>query len=82
MTARHYVIWIRPCRSVMPWRLYSGADGRAVVWRDAESVNESAIGVAELRDHCAIVAPVDLPVEPSESLFVALSDGTRAEIEL
>lgn len=82
MTSRHYVIWVRPCRSIVPWRLYAGADGRAVVWRDSESVNESAVGVAENRDQCAIVAPVDLPLEPSESLFVVMSDGARKDIEL
>jgi hypothetical protein len=44
--------------------------------------DESAIANADLRDLCAIVAPVDLPLEPSDSLFVVLSDGTRKEIQL
>lgn len=66
----------------MPWRLYTYAGGDAFVCRDRESADDAAMRVADNSDHCAIVAPVDLPLEPSESLFVMLSDGTRKDIEL
>lgn len=82
MTTRHYVIWIRPCRSIMPWRLHSEPGGRAVVWITREGVDHAAIQIAELRDHCAIVAPIDLPAKPSDRLTVTLSSGEVREIDL
>jgi hypothetical protein len=53
-----------------------------VVFWTPEGADAHAKRCAEMHDKCAIVAPVDLPLDHSVPLFVVLSDGTRKEIQL
>jgi hypothetical protein len=77
----HYVIWVRPCMSIMPWRVMTKADGSPVVFRDAATADEYAMRCAYRHDHCAVVAAVELPMEMSGALTATLSNGEVRRID-
>jgi len=77
--APHYVIWIRPSRSIMPWTLLSCRDGKARVFRDVRAADEAAHIATDMGGCCSVVATMLLPVESSPDLFAVLSAGSRIE---
>jgi hypothetical protein len=80
--SRHFVIWIRPSRSIMPWKLLHDSRGVVVARQDRETIDRLALQAMEGGSVCAIVSETMLPVEPSDTLFAKLSTGeTRNLIE-
>jgi len=76
MTAsRHFIIWIRPSRSIMPWKLLHDSRGAAITCQDRQTADARALQAMEGGSVCAIVSETMLPVEPSDTIFARLSTG-------
>ena len=76
---RHFTIWVRPSRSVMPWHPLADRSGRVVVKRDRKDADACALRVME-GGVCAVVSETLLPLEPSASLCAVLVGGVRREM--
>ena len=77
--APHYVVWIRPSRSIMPWLMLSDWKGTARVFRDVFAADEAARSAADVGGCCSMVATMHLPVEPSSKLVARLASGAEWE---
>ena len=73
---RHFIVWLRPSRSIMPWNPLANRSGQVVVSRSREDADACALRVMEGGSVCAWVGETLLPLEPSPTLCAVLSDGT------
>jgi len=73
--ARHFVIWVRPSRSIMPWKLLCDSRGAAITCLDRQTADDRALQAVEGGSVCAIVGETLLPIESSAMLFARLSTG-------
>ena len=73
--SRHFVIWVRPSRSIMPWKLLCDSRGAAITCLDRQTADDRASQAVEGGSVCAIVGETLLPIEPSDMLFARLSTG-------
>ena len=73
---RHFIVWVRPSRSIMPWNPLADRSGRVVVSRSREDADACAMRAMEGGSVCAWVGETLLPLEPSPTLCAVLSDGT------
>ena len=72
--AAYYVVWVRPPRSVVPWRVLSSG-GQAKVLRAACDADEMALRLSDGSDLCAVVAAVYLPAGVSDEVSAVLASG-------
>lgn len=77
---RHFTIWVRPSRSIMPWRPLADRSGAVVVKRDAGDANACAVQAMEGGSVCAMVCETLLPLEPSPTLHAVLIGSERVEL--
>ena len=73
---RHFIVWVRPSRSIMPWHPLADRRGQVVVSRSREDADACALRAMEGGSVCAWVGETLLPLEPSPTLCAVLSDGT------
>ena len=73
-------VWVRPSRSVMPWKPLTDSRGAVVVKRSRDEADAVAIRAMEGGSMCAWVSETMLPLAPSPSLFAVLVGGERVEL--
>ena len=77
---RHFIVWVRPSRSIMPWHPLADRRGSVVVSRSREDADACAMRAMEGGGVCAWVGETQLPLEPSPSLFARLASGELVEM--
>ena len=65
---RYHLVFVRPSRSIQPWRIDS-------TWSKVEDANNRARRRCECDGMCAVVRSVDMPSEPWD-LQCQYSDGS------
>ena len=75
---RYFVVWVRPSRSLMPWKPLADSRGSVVVKRDRENADDCARRVME-SGLCAVVGEPLLPIAPDDRLYCVGVGGDRRD---